>query len=59
MSGDGMNTYKANVRVAKVGGVGTMIVMAHVTAQNPLAARLLLEAQYGHGNLIGVAVLVQ
>jgi hypothetical protein len=59
MSGGGMNTYKANVRVAKAGGIGTMIVMAHVTAQNPLAAKLLLEAQYGRGNLIGVPTLAR
>jgi hypothetical protein len=56
MSADAMKTYKANVRVAKSGGIGTMIVMAHVAAQNPLAAKLLLEAQYGRGNLIGVLV---
>jgi hypothetical protein len=56
MSGGGVNTYKANVRVAKAGGIGTMIVLAQVTAQNPFSAKLLLEAQYGRGNVIGVAV---
>jgi hypothetical protein len=59
MSGGGVNTYKANVRVAKAGGIGTMIVMAQVTAQNPFAAKLLLEAQYGRGNVIGVPVLTR
>lgn len=54
-----MNTYKANVRVTKAGGIGTMIVLAHVTAQNPLTARSLLEAQYGRGNVIGVPVLAR
>jgi hypothetical protein len=59
MSGGGMNTYKANVRVAKAGGIGAMIVMAHVTAPNPLAAKLLLEVQYGRANVIGIPVLAR
>lgn len=54
-----MNTYKANVRVTKSGGIGTMIVLAHVTAQNTIAAKSLLEAQYGRGNVIGVPVLTR
>jgi hypothetical protein len=54
-----MNTYRANVRVAQSGGIGTMVVWAHVTAQNTVAAKSLLEAQYGRGNVIGVPVLVK
>jgi hypothetical protein len=54
-----MNTYRANVRVAKSGGIGTMMVWAHVTAQNTIAAKSLLEAQYGRGNVIGVPVLIR
>jgi hypothetical protein len=54
-----MNTYRANVRVAKSGGIGTMIVCAHVQAQNTIAAKSLLEAQYGRGNVIGVPVLAR
>lgn len=54
-----MNTYKANVRVAKSGGIGTMMVWAQVTAQNTIAAKSLLEAQYGRGNVIHGPVLVR
>ncbi len=54
-----MNTYKAQVRVAHSGGIGSMVVWAHVKAQSTIAAKSLLEAQYGRGNVIGVPVLVQ
>lgn len=54
-----MNTYRANVRVAKSGGIGTMMVWAHVKAQNTIAAKSLLEAQYGRGNVIGVPTLTK
>jgi hypothetical protein len=53
-----MNTYRANVRVARSGGIGTMMVWVHVNAQNTIAAKCLLEAQYGRGNVLGVPVLV-
>lgn len=59
MNGGDMNTYKANVRVAKSGGMGTMIVLAQVTALNTIAAKSLLEAQYGRGNVIGIPVLAR
>jgi hypothetical protein len=52
-----MKNYRANVRVKRSGGVGTMVVCATVSAQNSIAAKLLLEAQYGHGNVIGIPVL--
>jgi len=54
-----MNTYKANFRVAKSGGTGTMMVWAQVKAQNTIAAKSLLEAQYGWGSVTGVPVLVR
>jgi len=54
-----MNTYRANVRVAKSGGIGTMMVWVQVTAQNTIAAKSLLEAQYGRGNVSGVPTLVR
>ena len=54
-----MNTYRAQVRVAKSDGIGTMIVWAHVQAQNPITAKYLLDAQYGRGNVIGVPTLVR
>jgi hypothetical protein len=54
-----MNTYRASVRVAKSGGIGTVMVWAHVKAQNTIAAKSLLEAQYGRGNVIGVPQLVR
>jgi hypothetical protein len=53
-----MNTYRCSVRVNKSGGIGTMVVWAQVTAQNPTDAKSLLEAQYGRGNVIGVPTLV-
>ncbi len=59
MTGDTMNIYKANVRVAKSGGIGTMMVWVQVNAQNPIAAKSLLEAQYGCGNVIHGPVLVR
>jgi hypothetical protein len=34
-----------------------MVVWAYVNAQNPIAAKSLLEAQYGRGNVIGIPVL--
>jgi len=51
-----MNRYRCNVRVAKSGGIGPMIVWAHVDAPNPMAAKSLLEAKYGRGNVIGVPI---
>jgi hypothetical protein len=43
-----MQTYRVLVRV------GAVHVWAQTTAQNPNAARLLFDAQYGSGNVIGV-----
>jgi hypothetical protein len=54
-----MNTYRCTVRVAKSGGIGTMIVWAQVQAQNTIAAKYLLDAQYGRGNVIGVPTVVR
>ena len=53
-----MRTYKATVRVTKSSGNGYMHVWAQVTAQNPIAAKPMLEAQYGRGNVLGTAVQV-
>ena len=36
-----------------------MVVWAHISAANTIAAKSLLEAQYGRGNVIGVPVLVR
>ena len=54
-----MNTYRAQVRVNKSGGIGTMQVWAQVQAQNTITAKYLLEAQYGRGNVIGVPLLAR
>lgn len=51
-----MNDYRAGVRVRNPAGTGTMTVWAYVTAQNPHAAKAMLEAQYGRGNVIGTPV---
>ena len=56
---DNMKTYKATVRVTKSGGIGTMIVWAQVTALDPNTARMMLEAQYGRGNVTSVPTLVR
>lgn len=53
-----VNTYKCCVRVAKSGGIGTMVVWTQVCAQNPNSAKSQLEAQYGRGNVIGIPTLV-
>jgi hypothetical protein len=47
-----MNTYRVLVRVGRVH------VWAQTMAQNPNAARLLFDAQYGHGNIVGVPIQV-
>ena len=44
-------TYQAPVRVPTAGG-GTLVVTTQVQAENENAARLLLEAQYGYGNVL-------
>ena len=49
-----MNTYRASVRVRSASGAGMMVVWAQIQAQNPIAARQLLEAQYGRDNVISV-----
>jgi len=43
--------YQATVRVPTAIG-GTMVVTTQVQAENEIAARLLLEAQYGSGNVL-------
>jgi hypothetical protein len=54
-----MQTFKATVRVMSPNGVGTMVVWAEVRASNPIAARSMLEGQYGRGNVIGVPTVVR
>lgn len=49
-----MNNYKCTVRVPSPFGHGTMVVWARVCADNPIAARMMLAAQYGAGNLVGL-----
>jgi hypothetical protein len=46
-----IHTYQAPVRVPTAGG-GTLVVTTQVQAENETAARLLLEAQYGYGNVL-------
>jgi len=46
-----IHTYQATVRVPISVG-GTMVVTTQVQAENEIAARLLLEAQYGSGNVL-------
>lgn len=49
-----MNTYRATVRVAHPSGNGKMVVWAEVRAANPTAAKQLLEAQHGPGNVVSI-----
>ena len=52
-----MKTYKATVRVRSGTSSSTMVVWAQIRADNPIAAKQLLEAQYGRGNVISVPTL--
>jgi hypothetical protein len=45
-------TYKATVKVRNGNG-STMFVVTTVAAENDYKAMLLLEAQYGRGNVVG------
>ena len=54
-----MDTYKASVYVTGISSPLPAVVWTQVTAQNPIAAKALLEAQYGHGNVISVPTLVK
>lgn len=51
-----MKTYRATVRVPHASGRGTMVVWATVAATSPIAAKAMLEAQYGKGNVLGTPV---
>ncbi len=44
-------TYQATVRVPTAAG-GTWVITTQVQAENEISARLLLEAQYGYGNVL-------
>ena len=46
-----LSTYQATVRVTSSIG-GTLVVTTQVQAENEVAARWLLEAQYGQGNVL-------
>lgn len=54
-----MKTYGARVRVPSSSGAGTVVTWTEINALSPIAARGLLEAQYGRGNVISVPVLVR
>ena len=46
-----IHTYQATVRVTSSSG-GLLVFTTQVQAENELAARFLLEAQYGQGNVV-------
>lgn len=52
-----MKTYKATVRVPSPSGSGTVVVWAQINAQSPIAAKIMLEGQYGRGNVVSVPVV--
>ena len=54
-----MKTYKATVRVRSASGSGTMVVWAHVSANDSISAKQMLEAQYGRGNVVSIPTLVR
>jgi hypothetical protein len=51
-----MKIFKAAVRVRNASGSGMVVVWAQISAANPIDARLMLEAQYGRGNVVSVPV---
>jgi len=54
-----MKTYGARVRVPSPSGSGMKVVeWTEINASNPIAAKSLLEAMYGKGNVVSVPVLV-
>jgi hypothetical protein len=53
-----MKTFKCGVRVPGPSGSMMMTVWTSVSATNSFAAKRLLEAQYGFGNVLGVPVQV-
>jgi hypothetical protein len=53
----GVKKYRATVRVPHASGRGSMVVWATVTAASPIAAKAMLEAQYGRGNVVGALLL--
>jgi len=53
-----MKTYGARVRVPSPSGHGMKVEWTEVNAANPIAAKSLLEAMFGRGNVVSVPVLV-
>ena len=51
-----MKTYGARVRVPA--GIGAKFEWVEINATSPIAAKNLLEALYGRGNVVGVPILV-
>lgn len=51
-----MRTYRAQVRVPAPSGSGRYTTHAEVRARDVHAAKQLLEAQYGRGNVLGTPV---
>ena len=48
----GIHTYKAQVRVPRAGGYGKIALWVTITAPTQIAARSMLEAQYGKGSVV-------
>ena len=48
----GTHTFKAQVRVPRAGGFGTIALWVTIAAQTQIAARSMLEAQYGKGSIV-------
>lgn len=53
-----MKTYGTRVPVSSPSGAGTVVTWTEIKALSPIAARSLLEAQYGRGNVISIPTLV-
>jgi hypothetical protein len=53
-----MKTYGARVRVPSPSGAGTVVTWTEINAVSPIAAKGLLEAQYGRGNVVSIPILV-
>jgi hypothetical protein len=53
-----MKTYQARIRVRAHSGAGSTQKLTQVNANSTTDARVLLEAMYGQGCVVGIVVLI-
>jgi hypothetical protein len=54
-----MKTFKATVRVPSPSGYGVVTTWVQTQAANPIAAKSILEGQFGRGKVTSVPALVK